>query len=228
MDIKKRIQELSLDQKAKLYYMALLQKGMIDRLPEDPKAAYVRDMMDKEDPKMDPAIRSDFDDPMFENLKETATELGYLNEDKQETIVSLDKLTFDMLRQVFSDDYKDVHFTRMQPDGKEGNYYRDAISFPNASDSRTVIGDMSALENWKEETKRRYGNVDISLKPEAENWFDQVEVGSNNITKLSNGDCEKGFQGNIQLDKEKITESKRNILLSKNLRKRLTKIYKNL
>ena len=176
MDIKKRIQELSLDQKAKLYYMALLQKGMIDRLPEDPKAAYVRDMMDKEDPKMDPAIRSDFDDPMFENLKETATELGYLNEDKQETIVSLDKLTFDMLRQVFSDDYKDVHFTRMQPDGKEGNYYRDAISFPNASDSRTVIGDMSALENWKEETKRRYGNVDISLKPEAENWFDKVEV----------------------------------------------------
>ena len=176
MDIKQRIQELSLDQKAKLYYMALLQKGMIDRLPEDPKAAYVRDMMDKEDPKMDPAIRSDFDDPMFENLKETATELGYLNEDKQETIVSLDKLTFDMLKQVFSDDYKDVHFTRMQPDGKEGNYYRDAISFPNASDSRTVIGDMSALENWKEETKRRYGNVDISLKPEAENWFDQVEV----------------------------------------------------
>ena len=176
MDIKQRIQELSLDQKAKLYYMALLQKGMIDRLPDDPKAAYVRDMMDKEDPKMDPAIRSDFDDPMFENLKETATELGYLNEDKQETIVSLDKLTFDMLRQVFSDDYKDVHFTRMQPDGKEGNYYRDAISFPNASDSRTVIGDMSALENWKEETKRRYGNVDISLKPEAENWFDQVEV----------------------------------------------------
>ena len=176
MDIKQRIQELSLDQKAKLYYMALLQKGMIDRLPEDPKAAYVRDMMDKEDPKMDPAIRSDFDDPMFENLKETATELGYLNEDKQETIVSLDKLTFDMLRQVFSDDYKDVHFTRMQPDGKEGNYYRDAISFPNASDSRTVIGDMSALEDWKEKTKSRYGNVDISLKPEAENWFDQVEV----------------------------------------------------
>ena len=176
MDIKKRIQELSLDQKAKLYFMGLVRKGIIDRLPDDPKAAYIRDMMDKENPKMDPAIRSDFDDPMFENLKETATELGYLNEDKQETIVSLDKLTFDMLRQVFSDDYKDVHFTRMQPDGKEGNYYRDAISFPNASDSRTVIGDMSALENWKEETKRRYGNVDISLKPEAENWFDQVEV----------------------------------------------------
>jgi|5_EtaG_2_1085323.scaffolds.fasta_scaffold23349_4 hypothetical protein len=83
MDIKKRIQELSLDQKAKLYFMGLVRKGVIDTLPEDPKAAYIRDMMDKEDPKMDPAIRSDFDEPMFENtkLKETATELGYLNEE---------------------------------------------------------------------------------------------------------------------------------------------------
>ena len=44
-----RIRNLSLDQKAKLYYMALLQKGMIDRLPDDPKAAYVRDMMGKMD-----------------------------------------------------------------------------------------------------------------------------------------------------------------------------------
>ena len=44
-----RIKNLSLDQKAKLYYMALLQKGMIDRLPDDPKAAYVRDMMGKMD-----------------------------------------------------------------------------------------------------------------------------------------------------------------------------------
>ena len=42
-----RIKNLSLDQKAKLYYMALLQKGMIDRLPDDPKAAYVKDMMGK-------------------------------------------------------------------------------------------------------------------------------------------------------------------------------------
>ena len=84
MDIKKRIQELSLDDKAKLYFMGLVRKGVIDTLPEDPKAAYIRDMMDKEDPKMDPAIRSDFDEPMFENtkLKEIATELGYLEEMK--------------------------------------------------------------------------------------------------------------------------------------------------
>jgi tRNA(Ile)-lysidine synthase TilS/MesJ len=78
---KQKIQELSLDQKAKLYFMGLVRKGVIDTLPEDPKAAYIRDMMDKEDPKMDPEIRSDFDDPTFENLKEAASKLGYLNED---------------------------------------------------------------------------------------------------------------------------------------------------
>ena len=80
MDIKERVQNLTLDQKAKLYFMGLLRKGIIDTLPEDPKAAYIRDMMDKENPRMDPAIRSDFDDPTLENLKEVATKLGYLNE----------------------------------------------------------------------------------------------------------------------------------------------------
>ena len=80
MDIKERVQNLTLDQKAKLYFMGLLRKGVIDTLPEDPKAAYIRDMMDKENPRMDPAIRSDFDDPTLENLKEIATELGYLKE----------------------------------------------------------------------------------------------------------------------------------------------------
>ena len=69
-----RIKNLSLDQKAKLYYMMLLRKGVIDTLPEDPKAAYVQSMMDE------PAS-SKFSEPMgFENLKETATELGYLTE----------------------------------------------------------------------------------------------------------------------------------------------------
>jgi len=58
-----RIKELSLDQKAKLYYMGLVRKGEIDRLPEDPKAAFVKDMMGRKD-----------------ELKGIATELGYLNE----------------------------------------------------------------------------------------------------------------------------------------------------
>ena len=49
MNLKQKIQELSLDQKAKLYFMGLVRQGKIDRLPEDPKAAYVSMMMDKDD-----------------------------------------------------------------------------------------------------------------------------------------------------------------------------------
>ena len=102
MDIKKRIQELTLDQKAKLYFMGLVRKGVIDTLPEDPKAAYIRDMMDKEDPKMDPEIRSDFDDPIFENLTEIAVELGYLKENMPKEVSD-----YEMLRSFQKDELLD-------------------------------------------------------------------------------------------------------------------------
>ena len=49
-NIKQRIQELSLDDKAKLYFMGLVRKGEIDTLPENPKAAYIKVVMDKEKP----------------------------------------------------------------------------------------------------------------------------------------------------------------------------------
>ena len=82
-----RIKNLSLDQKAKLYYMALLQKGMIDTLPKDPKAAYIRDMMgkmeetrDEEDEENDRNLASD-DIP--DSLREMVKELGYLKEDSR-------------------------------------------------------------------------------------------------------------------------------------------------
>lgn len=87
-------EELSLDQKAKLYYMMLLKKGIIDTLPEDPKAAYVQSMMDKpasskfsepmgetNDPE-DDAEQEEWDKGWYgESLKEAASKLGYLNED---------------------------------------------------------------------------------------------------------------------------------------------------
>ena len=77
MDIKERIQDLTLDQKAKLYFMGLLRKGLIDTLSEDPKAAYIRDMMDKENPRMDPAIRSDFDDPTMDEQNTISANTGF-------------------------------------------------------------------------------------------------------------------------------------------------------
>ena len=90
--------------------------------------------------------------------------------------VNLKDLTFDMLTDTFKDKYKDIHFTRKQPNGEEGNYYRDAVSFPNPDDSLTVIGDVNALEGWKERITKRYGDVDIELFPEEDTWFDMVKI----------------------------------------------------
>ena len=92
----------------------------------------------------------------------------YLNE---EVKTKLNDLTFDMFVNVFTDNYKDVQFTRKQPDGKEGNYYRDSITLDGTS-----IGDASALETAKAEIKRNYGNVDILLKPEEDMWFNKTKI----------------------------------------------------
>jgi len=72
-----RIKNLSLDQKAKLYYMALLQKGMIDTLPEDPKAAYIQSMMDEPaSSKFSEPMGEDHSDAENEKLKKISKELN--------------------------------------------------------------------------------------------------------------------------------------------------------
>jgi len=90
--------------------------------------------------------------------------------------ISLEDLTFDQIVSTFTDNYQDVHFTRKQPNGEEGNYYRDGINFPNFDDSSTHIGDENAWEDWKNKTMRHYGNVNIVLKPDGKNWFDKVFI----------------------------------------------------
>ena len=150
---------------------AAKEKERLDQHPEKEKIMKIKQMMDKEE---DDKEQEEWDKGWYgESLKEAASKLGYLKEDRQETIISLDDLTFDMLKQVFSDNYKNVHFTRPQT-GEP--YYRDAISLPNWDDSSTSIGDTVALNHWKKEMRGHYGNVDILLKPEAENWFDKVEI----------------------------------------------------
>jgi hypothetical protein len=97
----------------------------------------------------------------------------YLNESLE---VNLKDLTFDTLVNTFPDNYKKIQFTRKQPNGEEGNYYRDSINLPNWDDSSAAIGDMNALEYYKEKIISRFGDVKISLKPESENWFDKAEI----------------------------------------------------
>jgi len=116
------------------------------------------------------------------SLKETATQLGYL---KEEIEVQLDDLTMDVIKKHFIDNYKNVHFTRTQPNGEEGPYYRDAISFPEGDDKSSQIGDMGALEDYKEKMRSRYGDVAVVLKPEAKNWFDKVFINNEKFNQAN-------------------------------------------
>jgi len=47
-NLKNSKRNLSLDDKAKLYFMGMMKAGLIDALPENPKAAFVQAMMDSE------------------------------------------------------------------------------------------------------------------------------------------------------------------------------------
>ena len=99
--------------------------------------------------------------------------------------VQLDQLKFDDVVKLFKpkDYFNDIHFTRMQPDGKEGPFYRDGLSFPNPSDASSVIGDMKSFEDWKQETKRRYGNVKVILDPNAKEHWEKVQVDDARFTQ---------------------------------------------
>jgi hypothetical protein len=90
-----------------------------------------------------------------------------------EVEIRLEDLTFDMLKNAFPNNYQKEKFTRPQTDEP---YYEDAISFPNLDDSMMEIGDSLALEDWKDKVSRRFGNVEIVLKPDGKNWFDKVFV----------------------------------------------------
>mgnify|MGYP001406441385 FL=1 len=156
MNIKQKIQELSLDQKAKLYFMGLVRQGKIDRLPEDPKAAYIKDMMGKIDTiqKISPKV----DRSSLEKLTGMATELGYLNENRLSSYEMGKLPDFELLRKNVSqmlgvevDD--DVRSGRYN--GREGYYSR--IS-------------RRDLTNWNEEQIEKLKQAFEKTNLESENY----------------------------------------------------------
>ena len=219
--LKQKIQELSLDQKAKLYFMGLVRKGKIDTLPEDPKAAYVSMMMDKDDygrsisgkdkrtfmepedsmpaararklsgmeddPRMDPAIRSDFDDPVFEDLKEIASELGYLNEN-QPTVFddeSMDELLDIILKYVEDPDdaydeldrFEDGGFdalsnmvaANLDRDPEYKAWYNKLHSIQEPEDLRL---EPEEEDSYRDMIKGKYSDDDLRLEPEDDEYED--------------------------------------------------------
>lgn len=191
-----RIKELSLDQKAKLYYMGLVRKGEIDRLPEDPKAAFVKDMMGRKDELTERFQQLAGIKPLYEqddeDLRLEPEDGEYVDE------IELEDLDFETLKASFPKFYQKVKFTRPQT-GEP--YYEDAISFPNLDDSSMVIGDKLALEDWKDKVLRRFGNVTMEFNDEAKNSWDRVFVHSDDFNDARDGFI-RGKMSAMQKDQE--------------------------
>jgi hypothetical protein len=101
--------------------------------------------------------------------------------------IELEDLDFETLKVAFPKFYQNEKFTRTQPNGEEGPYYSDSISFPNLDDSSMEIGDSSALEDWKDKVLRRFGNVEIVFNDEAKNHFDRVFVSDDAFNDARDG-----------------------------------------
>ena len=74
---------------------------------------------------------------------------------------TLDELTIDIVRQFF-------------PKGE--------VAFPNPNDSSRMVRNERDLEDWKLETKNRFGNIKVFFDPNAV-WYDQVKVKDKEFNK---------------------------------------------
>ena len=74
---------------------------------------------------------------------------------------TLDELTIDIVKQFF-------------PKGE--------VAFPNPNDSSRMVRNERDLEDWKLETKNRFGNIKVFFDPNAV-WYDQVKVKDKEFNK---------------------------------------------
>ena len=91
------------------------------------------------------------------------------------TRIKVKDLTFDIIKDIFTDKYQEPSGTRMQPDGKEGPMYRyyDAVNLTNGDCSSQTILDAKALEQWKSGILGIEGinpDVEVTLSPEGDQY----------------------------------------------------------
>lgn len=94
-------------------------------------------------------------------------------------VVKIKDLTFDIMKDVFTDRYQTVHFTREQPDGKEGPYYRDDVYLTNGDGSSSGVGDKKALEQWKSSILSLKGinpDVEVILNPKGNKYGQKSSI----------------------------------------------------
>ena len=90
-------------------------------------------------------------------------------------IVKVKDLTFDMMKDVFTDRYQKPDGSRIQPDGEEGPMYRsyDAVNLTNGDGSSQTIIDSKALEQWKSgilSIKNINPDVEVTLNPKGDQY----------------------------------------------------------
>tara|TARA_R110000765_G_scaffold187688_1_gene293207 strand:- start:558 stop:929 length:372 start_codon:yes stop_codon:yes gene_type:complete len=98
--------------------------------------------------------------------------------------INLTELTFETLKSVFSENYQTVSFTRMQEDGKEGNVYKDSIYAPSIyAGQSTEIRDEKDFDRFKKSHLKKKDELILILNPNSPNWFDRIEVISEDYKK---------------------------------------------
>mgnify|MGYP003684146265 FL=1 len=112
-------------------------------------------------PKLDDAGMDEFIIDMCEHMdvEPPAYRLGEGSGPRQK-VVSLDDLTFDLLDSMFDDITPGIG----------------GLRFPTNTDASTMVGDEDSLEQWKLETKSKYGNVNMKIDVEASAPWDKVKV----------------------------------------------------
>ena len=91
------------------------------------------------------------------------------------TRIKVKDLTFDIIKDIFTDKYQEPSGTRMQPDGKEGPMYKyyDAVNLTNGDGSSRTITDATALEGWKSGILGIEGinpDVEVTLDPRGDQY----------------------------------------------------------
>jgi len=104
---KQYLAEDSLNDKAKRYFLQKVSRGEIDTLPEDPKAAYLAQMVDREkedQSKSSSLIGRMSDRSLKENMSpgEAVTELNFLMDELQNISGEVKQI----MRQTFPDEYR--------------------------------------------------------------------------------------------------------------------------
>ena len=203
-----RIRNLSLDQKAKLYYMALLQKGMIDRLPDDPKVAYVRDMMGKMDtmqkisPKVDRSSLEKLsgmkEGDTYEKMAAKGKKRGNLKQGtvrKRLKIKAGDKIPLSKINQAIS------RIKKMDNPSEKNKKYLKALNLAKTLKTTTNVKEIATELGYLKETT-------ISRGIEVEVMEDSIMINGSRLKGLNIAYVEQApnriYRGYLHTDKGQV------------------------